>query len=121
MPKKRRRKGHGNTPRRKRLKRPARFLWARRWLESNGGDNIVRRYARWFGVDRVCAIVELRLLGVGISAEYEQKIKESIEQIACQRRRKKEERLLALKVEDDEWMYQEALHEEEEDELLFFD
>jgi len=31
---------------------------------------LVRHYATWFGVDRVCAVKELQLLGVEIDAKY---------------------------------------------------
>jgi hypothetical protein len=42
-----------------------------------GGKNIVRGYARWC-VDLVCALVELRMLGVAIDAEYEQRVRSTI-------------------------------------------
>ncbi|HEV3052929.1 MAG TPA: hypothetical protein VGX50_21660, partial [Longimicrobium sp.] len=37
-----------------------------RWLASYRGKDPVRGYRKWFGVDKVCAIVELRMLGVDI-------------------------------------------------------
>jgi hypothetical protein len=58
--------------------RPARLQAAVKWRSGYGGKNIVRSYARWFGVDLVCAIVELRMLGVAIDAEYEQQVRRSI-------------------------------------------
>ena len=39
----------------------------------------MRGYARWFGVDLLCAIVELRMLGVAVEAEYEQQIRRTME------------------------------------------
>ncbi len=33
------------------------------------GKDIVRGYRRWFGVDKVCALVEMKVCGVDISEE----------------------------------------------------
>jgi hypothetical protein len=74
----RRKKHRSLGPRRKRMRRPARLQAAVKWRSGYGGKNIVRSYARWFGVDLVCAIVELRMLGVAIDAEYEQQVQRSI-------------------------------------------
>jgi len=60
------------------MRRSARLLAAVQWRSGYGGKNIVRGYARWFGVDLVCAIVELRMLGVAIDPEYEQQVRRSI-------------------------------------------
>lgn len=74
-----RKKRHRNLgPRRKRMRRPARLQAAIKWRSGYGGKNIVRGYARWFSVDLVCAIVELRMLGVAIDIEYEQQVRRSI-------------------------------------------
>lgn len=73
-----RKKHRSLGPRRKRMRRPARLQAAVKWRSGYGGKNIVRGYARWFGVDLVCAMVELRMLGVAIDAEYEQQVRRSI-------------------------------------------
>jgi len=65
-------------PRRKRMRRPARLQAAVKWRSGYVGKNIVRGYARWFGVDLVCAIVELRMLGVVVDTEYEQQVRRTI-------------------------------------------
>lgn len=50
-----------NTPTRaKRLKT------ARKWIASYRGKNLVRGYKKRFGVSGVCAVVELRMLGIDI-------------------------------------------------------
>lgn len=54
------------VPRRKRLSRQARLRSARKWIPTYSGRDLVRGYRKWIGVSRVCAIVELRLLGVDI-------------------------------------------------------
>jgi len=37
---------------------------ATRWVEKYEGKHIIKSYGKWFGVDPLCAIVELRMLGV---------------------------------------------------------
>ena len=60
------------TPRRQRMKRPARLQTARHWLARFTGRRVLRSYARWFGVDWECAVKELELLGVTLDqAEVE--------------------------------------------------
>lgn len=54
------------APRRKQLSRPARLEAAKRWLPKQRRKNIIRAYKKWFGVNDVCAVVELRMLGVDI-------------------------------------------------------
>lgn len=50
--------------------RAARLQSARHWLAGYRGKHIVRSYARWFGVDLLCAARELQTLGVQVSPEY---------------------------------------------------
>lgn len=73
-----RKKKRNLGPRRKRMRRPARLQAAVKWRAGYGGEHIVRGYARWFGVDLLCAMVELRMLGVAIDAEYEQQVRRTI-------------------------------------------
>ncbi len=63
-----------------------------KWVANYGGKHIVRSYSKWYGVDRLCAISELRLLGVTVSVDYENKARASVDALADTRRRKKEER-----------------------------
>jgi hypothetical protein len=88
MSRKRKKKGQKRGPRRKRMRRQARLASARTWLPTFSGRNIVRGYARWYGVDPLCAIKELRLLGVKVSDDYEAQVLGSIEQRALARARK---------------------------------
>ena len=46
------------------MNRNARLQSARHWITSYSGRDIVKGYRKWFGVDTVCAILELRRLGV---------------------------------------------------------
>ena len=69
-------KVHG--PRRKRMQKPARLESARttQWVDKYTGKNVVRGYCKWFGVDELCAVIELRLLGVPISAKREDELRQ---------------------------------------------
>ena len=46
--------------------RARRLKSAKRWLARYRGKNLVRGYKKRFGVDDVCAVLELRMLGVDI-------------------------------------------------------
>jgi hypothetical protein len=72
-------------PRRKRMERAGRLRSARKWLASYDGKNVVRGYARWFGVDLLCAARELPLLGVKIDPDYVKQLQATV----SNRRRKK--------------------------------
>jgi hypothetical protein len=81
-------------PRRKRMKSEAHLASAKAtdWVKNYSGKNIVRRYRKWFGVDFLQAIAELRKLGVSVSVECETQIRKTIEQRSLQKRKKKEEK-----------------------------
>lgn len=68
-----------NTPRRKRFTRKYRLGSSKEWIGNYNGKNIVKGYAKWYGVDLICAIKELRLNGVTVDEEYENEVKRSIE------------------------------------------
>jgi hypothetical protein len=52
------------------MSRGARLQSGRHWLGSLTGKRVVRSYARWFGVDLVCAAKELQTLGMHFAPEY---------------------------------------------------
>lgn len=41
------------------MNRVKRLHSAKQWIAANNGKHIVRRYAKWYGVDLLCAINEL--------------------------------------------------------------
>jgi len=57
------------------------------WVTRYVGKNIVKGYANWFAVDLLCAVLELRMLGVAISPERETQIKASVEARAAAKKR----------------------------------
>jgi hypothetical protein len=64
------RKSKALAPRRKRMARASRLQSGRHWLKTYSGKHVVRSYARWFGVDLMCALKELQLLGIRFEPEY---------------------------------------------------
>ncbi|MEF8824418.1 MAG: hypothetical protein V5A74_09930, partial [Desulfohalobiaceae bacterium] len=62
------------------------------WVNRFEGKRIVRGYRKRFGVNILCAITELRMLGVHISQEYEEQARRSVEDAAEARRKRKAER-----------------------------
>ena len=51
------------------MKRDQRLQAAKKWIPTFTGKNLARGYGNHFGVDQVCALLELRLLGHSISDE----------------------------------------------------
>ncbi|MHB8862415.1 MAG: hypothetical protein ACYC6N_08425 [Pirellulaceae bacterium] len=78
-------------PRRLRMTRAGRLQSARttRWVANYPGKNIVRGYHKWFGVDLLCAIAELRLLGVTVDRAYELQVRQTVDGLAAYRQRKR--------------------------------
>ena len=78
-----------NVPRDRRLKRPSRLQAARFWIPKYNGQNLVKGYSKHFGVDKLCAVKELTLLGYKINDEYVKQLKCSLEnQIRMNQKRK---------------------------------
>lgn len=51
------------------------------WVKSYHGKSLVRGYCRHFGVDPLCAVAELRQLGVQIDPDLEEQLRRSV---ACE-------------------------------------
>ena len=93
-----------NTPRRKRLKKKVRLVQAGKWLKLHKGQpNLIRRYAKWYGVSRLSAALELIQLGVTIDTDIISREKRlEFEKAELRRRRKAaRERRLNPPVEND--------------------
>lgn len=87
-------------PRRKRMNRSQRLQSAKRWLESFEGENIIRAYRKRYGIDWLCAIRELQLLGVALDPVYVQKLEQTVEfEIQTKRKSKLEKQRLAGEAE----------------------
>lgn len=75
-----RKKKKSLTPQPKRMDRNGRIQHAKatRWVENFTGKDLVRGYRRWFGVDALSAVLELRMFGVRDLEEREAQIREEI-------------------------------------------
>ena len=62
------------------------------WLEKYEGKNPVKGYRKAFGVDILCAVEELKLLGMTISKEYEDQLKLTVKNRIEAKRRKRARR-----------------------------
>jgi len=101
-----RRKHRVLPPQRKRMKRPARparLQAARAWLAGFGGKKLVRSYARWFGVDLLCAVKELRMLGVELDPEYVLQLEATVANRAAARLASRAEHAVPMEAEESQW------------------
>jgi ribosomal protein L34E len=80
-------------------KREYRLRSSQSWIKTYSGNNIVKVYSKKYSVDKLCAVKELRMIGVDISEEYEKQLINSMEALRRQRlsfRKKREEELNTL-------------------------
>ena len=80
------------VPRRKRMNRAARSESAKHWLPTYTGCDVVKGYRKWYGVSTVCAITELRQLGIKVDEQRLIQAKRTEESTALQRAKKRQER-----------------------------
>ena len=67
------------------LKREHRLRSAKDWLKTYSGNNVVKGYSKKYSVNKLCAIKELRMLGIEISEAYERQLINSMEALKQQR------------------------------------
>jgi hypothetical protein len=72
--------------------RSRRLLKGEKWIGSYNGKNIVRGYAKHFRVDLLCAIKELRLLGIMITEQHEQAVEQTLAGQASQKKLREEQK-----------------------------
>ena len=84
----------------KQMNREARLQHARRtnWLNTYRGKDSIKGYCTWYGVDLVCALTELRMLGLTVSKEKEDETRKRVEDLALARKRHRES--IALKKQE---------------------
>jgi hypothetical protein len=68
-----------STPRHKRLSRKGRLQAAKHWIPQYNGKNLIKGYKNHFGINYLCAVKELEMLGYEIDPEYKKKLKQSEE------------------------------------------
>jgi len=94
-------KKRNKVPRRKRMTRPTRLQNARKWLPTYKGKTPVRGYAKWYGVDALCAIIELRLLGVSVPEKQWERAQQRQKSKPTTKQRNREEKEVYSNVPDD--------------------
>ena len=91
------------------MKRDARLQAAKYWIPTYEGIDIIKGYSKHFGVDKLCAIKELEILGHKFKPEYIKQVKESLKaQVrANQKHRtgKNQEEVLNYGTDSDERFY----------------
>ena len=86
-----RKKKKSLPPKSKRMKRSHRLQSAKHCLNKFRGKNVIRAYRKQYGVDWLCTIKELRILGVELDTIYVRKLQRTVEgQIKANQRRKLE-------------------------------
>lgn len=72
------------------MSRADRLQSAKRWIAGYRGKNVIRGYRKWFGVSDVCAVVELRMLGIEIPDARLEQARRDEQARAAHRARQKE-------------------------------
>ena len=90
-------------PREKRLRR------AKQWIGHYTGEHIVKAYKKRFGVDQLCAMAELKMLGVDLDPDYVERVTavEMIrrEQLPEKKRERKENEWLAKQADQNDQFF----------------
>lgn len=89
----------------KQIKREQRLIAAKLWLPKYDGKNIVKGYRKHFGVDILCAITELQMLGYEFTSQYIDCIKKTIEAERIKPQEKKEQKKLECFEDSDDTFY----------------
>ena len=63
-----------------------------RWLSEYEGSHVVGAYRKRYGVDWLCAVMELRLLGVEIAPEYVSRLQRTVQELDKKNHKKRAER-----------------------------
>ena len=77
-------------------KRENRLRSAKSWIKTYSGNNVVKGYSKKYSVDKLCAVKELRMIGVEISEEYEKQLINLMEALRQQRLSYKKNREVKL-------------------------
>ena len=75
------------------MNRNQRIRAAALWLTEYDGSHVVRSYRKRHGVDWLCAVKELQLLGVEIDPVYVSQLRRTVEEQAKMNPQKRLERL----------------------------
>ncbi len=79
--------------------RNRRLSLGRSWIKTYTGKNLVKGYSKKYCVGKLCAVKELRMLGVEVSEEYEKQLVISMEASIKQKqllKKRREEKLNSM-------------------------
>lgn len=82
------------------MNREQRLAAAVSFLRGFTGKNAVRGYARWFGVDLGCALLELQMLGVRVDPTYVDRVRTTLREKERIGRQRNEQRRQARAATD---------------------
>jgi hypothetical protein len=82
------------------MNRERRLVAAVSFLRGPTGKNVVRVYARWFGVDLGCAMLELQTLGVRVDPTYVDRVRAGLREKERIGRQRNEQRRQARAATD---------------------
>jgi hypothetical protein len=90
---------------RKNLTKDRRIQSAENWIKDYKGKSIISGYAKWFGVNKICAIKELKILGVVIPESLKNQIIASLKAKKEQKLKQiqEKEKLNTFQVESDSY------------------
>jgi hypothetical protein len=74
------------------MKRSQRLQNAKVWMKKYEGNNIIKSYAKWYGVDKFCAFTELEILGMKFSEKKKAQVLQREANRARQKQIQKEKR-----------------------------
>jgi hypothetical protein len=84
------------------MDRRSRLQSATEWVKKYKGKNIIASYGKWFGVDKICAMTELEMLGLTYSDKRKTQLKKAEENRKQQLNVLKEKRKLKNNSNDEE-------------------
>ncbi|GAA4056919.1 hypothetical protein [Amphibacillus indicireducens] len=93
-----------NTPTRKWMKRATRLHSAKHFITKYEGKNLVKDYSRYYGVDNLCAVRELEMLGYSIEESYIAEMKNELKHKQLKAERKKQQKLEKMQEEVETWV-----------------
>lgn len=76
---------------RKAWTRAKRLKAAKKWVSTYRGKNLVHGYRKWFGVSEVCALEELRMVGIDIPDARLEQARRAEQRRAMENARRKQE------------------------------
>jgi hypothetical protein len=79
----------------------SRLAKGKAFIASYNGKHIITGYSRRFKVDKICAIKELKILGVEFPAGHEQQVINSYNQLVEERKERKRQKAEAEKMENE--------------------